>query len=359
MEFLRSLWRETPIFYRYTVSLFLKYLLLVVLITTLLVLFAAGLSYLNFAKSLSLRCGLEYTLTTAAVYTPLLLPLLELFAVALALYPLVKRKLNWVLFATGIPPREIVKPLAVGVLFPLILLLLHFQLLYPYAGYLQHLDYLRAKNKPLREGIVENFWYRKRNIYIHFDLIHLGEKKAYNGRLFEVDKDFHLKWVADIPVATFEVEGDEITVSVPTLRRYTPAGVKVMEHYRLEFPYEPKLLKVKNPSYFSTSELVQLVVFARGVGLNYYPYLWELVKRFLLVFATFVFPLLGGIYFFSSTDRKQFLKRMLMLFIAVVVFYIGLLMFQSLVVKVSLNPLYGLLLAVPYLLWLIVEIKRN
>ena len=359
MDFLRSLWRETPIFYRYTVILFLKYLLLVLLITTSLVLFAAILSYLNFAKSFSLHWSLEYALTTAAVYVPLLLPLLELFAVALALYPFVKKKLNWVLLASGIPPREIVKPLALGVLLPLLLLFIHFQVLYPYAGYLQHLDYLRAKNKPLKEGIVENFWYRKGNEFINFALIHLGEGKAYNGRLFEVDSGFRLRWIADIPVATFEVRGEKITVTVPSLKRYTPRGVKNIEHFHLEFPYEPKLLKVKNPSYFSTSQLVKLVLFARKVGINYYPYLWELVKRFLIVLMALVLPLLGALYFFSSTDRRQFIRRSVFLFLGAVMFYIALLLFQSLVVKVSVNPLYGLLLVVPYLLWLFIGIKRN
>ena len=359
MDFLRSLWRETPIFYRYIVILFLKYLLLVLLITTALVLFAAILSYLNFAKTLSPRWGLEYALTTAAVYTPLLLPLLELFAVALALYPFVKKKLNWVIFASGIPPREVLKPLAAALLLPLLLLLIHFQLLYPYAGYLQHLDYLRAKNKPLKEGIVENFWYRKGSAFIHFDLIHLGEGKAYNGRLFVVDNNFRLKWVADIPVATFGVSGNKITLEVSTLKRYTPRGVEELKNWHSVFPYEPKLLKVKNPSYFSTSELVRLVLFARNAGINYYPYLWELVKRFLLVSAAFLFPLLGGIYFFASTERRQFIHRSLVLFAGAVMFYVILLLFQSLVIKVSLNPLYGLLLVLPYLLWLFIAVKRN
>ena len=330
----------------------MRNLLLVFIVASLLALFVAALGFLNFAKKFSFGLFLEYSLSSATIYTPLFVPVLELVALALTLYPLMEKKLNWSVLSAGISPSEFAKPFLVASLLPALLLLVHFQILYPNAGYVQHIDYLKAKNKPLREGVVENFWFKnRRGEFLHFRLVHLGSAQAFDGRLFAVDKDFQLKWVSYIPRATFEVEGDKIKILAKDIKRYTPKGVEVIPDLRLEFPYEIKLLKVRNPAYFSTTELLSLVSFAKGVGINYYPYLWELVKRLLVVVITLTVPLIAVVYLFGSIKREEFLEKSALLTLSVVGFYAVLLLFQTLVFKVSLNPLYGLLLALPHTLW--------
>ena len=352
MGILKSFWEEIPIIYRRLTADFFKNLFAVFLAFFLLALFVSALGFLNFAKHFSFGLFLEYSLSSSAVYTPLFVPVLELIAVALTLYPLTERKLNWIVLAAGISSSEFAKPFLVASLLPALLLFLHFQILYPYAGYIQHIDYLRAKNKPLREGVIENFWYKNRKgEFLYFRLVHLGSEEAFDGRHFAVDKNYHLKWVSYIPRATFRVESDRIEVLAKDIKRYTPKRVEKIPALRLEFPYEIKLLRVRNPAYFSTTELLSLVSFARGVGINYYPYLWELVKRLLLVALSVSIPLLAVVYLFGSIKREEFIEKGVLLTLSVVAFYASLILFQTLVLKVSLNPLYGLLLALPHTFW--------
>ena len=355
-----SLFGGIPILYRYLGKEFLKNLLLVLLTSLLLAVFVSSMVFLNFAKELSPKLLLEYSTTSAAVYTPLLLPVLELVAVGLTLYPFIERRLNWIVFSAGIAPRNFLKPFAVLSLIPTLLLAFHFELIYPRAGYIQHLDYLKAKNKPLRKGIVEDFWYKSRKgEFLYFSLVHLSSEKAFDGRLFKVDRNYQLEWVTYIPRATFEVREGKIKVFARDVKRYTPEGVKTLSQLRLEFPYESKLLKVKNPAFFSTSELIRLVSFAREVGINYYPYLWELIKRLLVLVMALLVPVVGGVYTFASIKREEFVEKILQFFLSLLAFYVALLLFQTLVLKISLNPLYGLLLLVPHTLWGIALIGKK
>jgi lipopolysaccharide export LptBFGC system permease protein LptF len=117
----------------------------------------------------------------------------------------------------------------------------------------------------------------------------------------------------------------------------------------LELKFETKLLKVKNPQFFSLRELFNLLTLSKYAGLNYYPYLWELVKRLLLVLFSAMVPVVAFIRLFSSTDNEEFLSQIGFLSFAFVSFYVALIFFQNAVGKVSLNPLYGFLLLLPYL----------
>ena len=330
----------------------MKNLVLVLLTSLLLALFVSILLFFNFAKDQNLKLLLEYALTSSAVYTPLFIPLLELIALGLTLYTFVEKKLNWIVFSVGISPKIFVKPFLVSSLIPTLLLFFHFEVVYPKAGYLQHISYLRAKNKPIRSGIIKNFWYKdKSGKFLNFSLIHLESQRAFNGLYFAIDKNYHLRWISYIPEATFIVKENKIQVFARNINVFTQKTVKKLPVLKLEFDYENKLLKVRKPSFFSTTELIDLISFAKKTGINYYPYLWELIKRFLIIAMSVLVPTIAGVYAFASIKREEFIEKTSHVFLSLLAFYVALLLFQSLVLKTSLNPLYGLLLLVPHTLW--------
>ncbi|RTZ70499.1 MAG: hypothetical protein DSZ30_00710, partial [Aquificaceae bacterium] len=106
-------------------------------------------------------------------------------------------------------------------------------------------------------------------------------------------------------------------------------------------------------------ELIGLLFLAKDIGLNYYPYLWELVKRLLLVVFSVIVPLVSVIKLFSATRNEEFFSSVGFLSFIFVSFYVALLFFQNAVNKVSVNPFYGLFLIVPYLFLAFWTIKRN
>ncbi len=355
-----SLLKGIPILYRYLSWNFLKNLIIVLLTSLLLAIFVSVLLFFNFAKIQSFKLLLEYALTSSAVYTPLFIPILELIALGLSIYTFVEKKLNWIVFSVGISPKSFIKPFFVSSLIPTLLLFFHFEFIYPKAGYLQHITYLRAKNKPIQNGIIKNFWYKnKEGVFLNFSLIHLESQRAFNGLYFAVDKNYHLRWVSYIPEATFIVKDNKIQVFARNIDFFTQKSAKKLPVLKLEFDYENKLLKVRKPSFFSTTELMDLISFAKRTGINYYPYLWELIKRFLIIVMSVLVPTIAGVYTFASIKREEFVEKISQVFLSLLAFYIALLLFQSLVLKASVNPLYGLLLIVPHTLWGIALIGKR
>jgi len=341
-----------PIFYRLLSVEYFKNLLLVFSTAFLLSLFVSTLVFLNLAKEFSLSLLAEYAISSALAYTPIFTPLLAVLAVGFSLYPIVEKKLNWVIFTAGVSPKAVLKPFAVSSLFPLLFLFLYFEAVYPKAGYIQHLDYLRAKKKPIPHGVVKNFWFKTpEGEFLYFDLLLLDAKKAYNGRYFAVDKNFNLKWVVYIPSAELRFGDGDLIFTAKGVKKFSPRGVEVLKSLLLDFPFDVKLLKVRNPAYFSTHELVSLVELTRRVGINCYPYLWELIKRFLILLFTVLLPSVGAVYAFSAVKKEEFIGKMATLFGATLIFYVALLLFQTLVFKISVNPVYGLVIVLPYAVW--------
>ncbi|HIC09485.1 MAG TPA: LptF/LptG family permease [Aquificales bacterium] len=357
---IKSLVETFPILHRYLGLNFFKNFLIIFTFFSLLIFLISSLNFLNFVKSFSSKLMLEYALFSTIVYTPLFVPILELAAVAKTIYPFIERKLNWSIFAAGIPPTRFIFPFLVVSSFISLLLTLHFQFLYPKAEYIQHLDYLRAKNKPLNEGIAENFWFKNdKGYFLHFQLIDLKGKKAFDGLYFKVNKNFNLQKVAYIPKADFKIDGNMIEIEAKNVNIYTKKGVEEKSILKLKIPYERKLLRVKKPSYFSLTELKDLILFSKKVGINYYPYLWELIKRLIVLVLTILVPSIAGMYLFSSTRLETFFKRITLLLVSLIGFYVALLLFQTLVFKNSTNPLYGLILIIPFAAWLLAIIGKE
>jgi len=347
-------WKAIPILYRYFAINFLKDLLIIFIAFFLIVFLISSLDFLNFVKQFSLVLLLKYALTSTIVYTPLFIPVLEFVAIARTFYPVVEKKLNWGIFASGISPWNISKPFLGASALVAFLLVLNFQFLYPKAAYDRHIDYLQAKNNLVKQGIAQNFWYRfKDGRFLYFRLIHLDSKRAFRGFYFAVNKDFGLKWVSYIPIADFKLKKNVITITAKNVKRYTPKGVK-KEILSLTIPYKPKLLHIKKPSYFSISELYNLIIFVKNIGTNYYPYLWEFIKRIVIVILAIFIPPIAAVYLFASTNIETFFIRSSILLISLIISYVVLLLFQTLVVKNFLNPIYGLASMLPIALVLIV-----
>lgn len=332
-----------------------------VLITSILLgVILSTLLFFNIAKNTQPQVLLKYALSSVGAFLPIFFPLLEFTACALTLHLFFKTKLNLVVFTFGIPPRRLALPLFLTSLGIGLLLTAYFEFVYPFAGYVQKISYLEAKNKPIKDGVVENFWYKLgKDEFIYFRLINLKEGLAFGGKYFKVDKDYQLEWIIQIPRAKFSVKKEKIVVTTDKFSFFSEREEKISRKLRLELNLDTKLLKVKNPQFFSLSELLGLLFLARDIGLNYYPYLWELVKRFLLVVFSVIVPLVSAVKLFPSTRREEFFSSVGFLSFVFVSFYVALLFFQNGVNRVSVNPFYGLFFIIPYLFLTIWTIKRN
>ena len=357
---LRELLGEIPVFYRYLLKLFFQNLLLVLLTSTFLGGILSSLLFFNIAKDIHPYVLIKYVLSSVGAFIPFFFPLLEFTAVALTVYGIFKRKLNLVVFTFGIPPRRFFLPIFLTSLGLALSLMLYFEFVYPYAGYVQKIAYREAKNKAVNEGVAENFWYKlDGNRFLYFRLINLNENLAFDGKYFKVNGDYQLEWVIEIPRARFWVEGEKIVILADRFLFFSKRGKRPPSPLKLELKYETKLLKVKNPQFFSVGELLSLLTLSKYAGLNYYPYLWELVKRLLLVLFSAMVPVIAFIRLFSSTGSEEFLSHIGFLSFSFVSFYVALIFFQNAVGKVSLNPLYGFLLLIPYLFLFYKTLKED
>ncbi|RTZ58632.1 MAG: hypothetical protein DSZ31_05510 [Gammaproteobacteria bacterium] len=360
MGILKGFFEDIPIFYRYFIWHLGQNLFVVLITSVLLGAILSTLLFFNIAKNTQPQVLLKYALSSVGAFLPIFFPLFEFTACALTVHLFFRTKLNLIVFTFGIPPRRLVLPIFLTSLGIGLILTAYFEFIYPYAGYVQKVSYLEAKNKPLKEGVVENFWYKLgKDEFIYFRLINLKEGLAFGGKYFKVDKDYQLEWIIQIPRAKFSVKKDKIVVTADKFAFFSEREKKISRELHLELNLETKLLKVKNPQFFSLRELIGLLFLAKDIGLNYYPYLWELVKRLLLVVFSVIVPLVSVIKLFSATRNEEFFSSVGFLSFIFVSFYVALLFFQNAVNKVSVNPLYGLLLIVPYLFLAFWTIKRN
>jgi len=353
MESLGKFSEEIPFLYRYTVRLFFAQLLLVFTVISFLSLVLITVAFLNMAKVVNLKTLLVYNFGSLGVFAAFFFPIFVFLAIFLSLYKLIRSRLNLVIFAVGISPRLFFVPFFLVGLFLDFLLLFYFQTIYPFAGYVQHISYLESKKKSVNVGIVQNFWYKiGSDRFLNFKLVNLKEKKAYGGSYFKVSPDFKILWFSRIPVADFKVLGSKIVVEFKNAKLYTGLKVETVKHQRLELPYDEKLLKVKRPEYFSLSELLKLTLTAKYYGLNFYPYLWELEKRILIAIFTILISVLSFLSLIKSVKVEEFLKNSSKVFLSITAFYIFILLYQTFVDKVSVNPFYAFSVLFPYLYWL-------
>ena len=353
--------KEIPFLYRLSLSLFLKELVLVLAVLTAVSSALTAVGFLNFAKVISLGNLFLYILSSVAFFLPLFFPLFVFAAAALVARQLLKKRLNLTIFTVGISPSVFLLPFTLTGAALSLLLIVYFQTLYPIAGYYQHIAYLKSKNKPLHTGIVQNFWYRVgENSFLTFKLINLKEGKAYGGEFFKVSPSFRLEKIASLPQADFRVKGNLIEVFAKELLFYTARGkVEKEKALKLSLPYDEKLLVVKKPEYFTLTELIKLTFTARFYGINFYPYLWELEKRLLVAIFTTITAALAFSVLLRAVRLRDFNFLLFKLSLLFFLFYLFIGFYQNLVYKISLNPLYGWFVIVPYLIWLLKEWKGN
>jgi lipopolysaccharide export LptBFGC system permease protein LptF len=224
---------------------------------------------------------------------------------------------------------------------------------------LQHLTYLESKKKPVKKGIVQNFWYKRGNEFLFVKLINLDENRAYGGELFRVNGKFQLVSVMPFKQASFEVGNGKITLSVPKAVEYTPGGVKAVKNLRYSFNYDLELLRVREPKFFSIGDLIKLLLLSKSLGINPTPFMWELEKRILIaLFILWVF-LYGGINFFKAYSGKEVLREVVIASVLTLAFYTALFIYQSALTKLSLNPFWFLLIVPIYGFFIVRGLKEG
>lgn len=360
METFREFIRAVPLVYRFLLSEFFKVFTLTLLGFAILISLGSVVFFINLAKNFDWFALFEYILGNLAVYLSFFFPILVLSSIALTLYLFLSKKLNWLIFSMGISSKSFALPIATLALIFSLFLGGYFEFIYPLAGSLQHRAYLIAKNKPIQTGIVQEFWYKiDEKKFLYFSLINLNVKRAFGGKLIELNNDFQIEKILVIPRAVFKIKNDKILVKANNLKLYTFDRIRKVNTLHLKFPYNPKLLKVRKPDYFSLSELLNLIIYAKSFGLNFYPYLWEFIKRLLIVITTFVFFIAPFLKLFGSINLKEFGLKLFKYSAALLGFYIYIGLWQTLVNKSSINPLWSLLILIPYSFWLWKVVKEE
>jgi len=316
--------------------------------------------YLNQAKVVKVSILVPYILSTIVLSLAFLFPLGVGIAISWTTITLIKKKVNTTFFSLGISIKQLLPSVVIVSSFLTIVNLLYFEFAYPKAAYINRITYLESKNKPIHKGIVKNFWYRNRkNTFVYFQLVDLQEKKAFNGQIFKVDKNYNLIWVTNIPIANFLFRENRILIQAKDIIKYFPSKVKKLRKLSLEFKYNKKLLKVKEASFFSLLELYVLIKQARFLNINKAYYLWELEKRLLLTLLSFWIPIYTFLRLFKITDKKRMAEHLILIGSLTLFFILFIVFYQTLVNKISLNPLYGTLIIIPYLVLLIKEIRKT
>ena len=321
----------------------------------------AGITfYLNQAKIVKISILISYTISAIVLSLAFLLPLGVGVAIAWTILFLIRKKLNTTFFTLGISSKQLLIPFLTISLFITVLNFLYFEFAYPRAAYINRISYLESKNKPIQEGIVKNFWYRsKENLFIYFRLVDVHEKKAFDGNIFKADRNYNIIWFSKIPTATFLFKGNKILILTKNVVRYFPNRTDKLKKLSLEFKYNRKLLKVKEASFFSLLELYKLINQATSLNINKAYYLWELEKRLLLIFLSFWVPLYLFLSLFKLTDIKETTVPLFKTGGLTIFFILFTVFYQTLVNKLSLNPLYGILITIPYIGILIGKLREN
>jgi lipopolysaccharide export LptBFGC system permease protein LptF len=360
MEVLKEFLQTIPFIYRYLLRRFLEVFSIILLGFVVLISLTASVLFLNFSKKFQWNILFEYLIGVVGFIFPLIFPLLLFGAIILTLLLLIRQRINWLIFSMGISARNFAFPILLFSLFFPLILWLYCEFLYPKAAYKRYEAYLLSKNKVIKRGIVENFWYKKgENKFIYFSLINLKENKAFDGKIIKLNDKFQIKEIDVIPIADFFVKNRKIVVKADNSLAYTFKRVKTISHINEYLPYDPKLLKVKQPKYFSNTELIRIVLYAKRFGLNFYPFLWELIKRFLLLIFTFLVAFISFLRLFNSVNLGEFGWGVGKLFTGIAIFYILVSTFEGLVDKASVNPLWGLLIPIPYFVWAFVVYKKS
>ena len=357
---LGGVFEGVPILFRYILSLLIRYTLMVFSILTALVGLTTLIFFLNQAKVLNLKVLVDYTISSLGIFFGFLFPVLVFLVLYFTFLQLIKRKLTVVLYTLSVSPLSFLTFGSVLGLFFSIFHLIYLETIYPKAVYQNQISYWESKNKEIPKGVVKNFWFKNfDNSFIYFKLISLDEKKAVEGEIIKVDKNFNLQWFGHIPKAKFEVLGDSIKINAKNVDIFSFKGSRTVENFEVKFPYDKKLLKVKRAEYFTLFELFKLSFLSKRYGLNPIPYLWELEKRLLLVFLTFWITLFGILKFLKTIEVKKLYARAGILLLSLLLMYLFILLYQTLVDKISLNPLYGLFAVFPYLWRLVYRIKES
>jgi lipopolysaccharide export LptBFGC system permease protein LptF len=339
-----------PLLYRYLIKKFSVYFFLFLSGGSLVSFLFTLMLFYNSAKVKSFSLAAKYALNSVVAFFPVFFGLAAFLTMLYTAYRLIGGKIPVVVFSLGFSPRVLLIPFfSLGVILS-ILLLLFFQYVYPAASYGQFKAYLEGKKKSQTAGVARNVWFKRGKTFLNISLLNLGEKKAYGGTLFEVDKDFRLRKVESFPLARMVFENGHILLFPREVFLFTKGGEKKLSNVEVSFPYNPKLLSVKRPQFFSMTELLALLKDGGRLGINTNPYAWELIKRILLSFLVFWIFTLLPVKLLTIFDFKDFKRRLKPLSAVIVLFYAGIFIFQSVVFKTDLSPFWGIfLIALPLL----------
>ena len=361
MELFKEFLQSIPLLYRYILREFIKFFVITLLGLVIAASLTESILFFNTAKYFTWKLLFEELVGLSGIGIGFTFPAITFASLAFTLFFLLRRRINWLIFSMALSPKNFLGFILTLSATLSAFLLFYFEFVYPLAAYKKYEAYLIAKRKPFDTGIVQDFWYKiSGREFLNFALVNLQINRAFGGRLIKLNNDFQISSVTVIPNARFVVKNNEILVKAKNLKVFSFDKVRKLEFLRLRFPYNPKLLRVKKPEFFTLGELVNLILYAKEFGLNYYPYLWELIGRILLVLTTFVFGIVSFIKLLGSVNISSFVLRSIRLSLTLLLFYVYFFTWESLVNKVSLNPLWSLAIIVPlYGFWLYRTIKKG
>jgi len=342
-----------PLLFRYFFKISTLHFILVFISFVLLLSFATIVFYLNQAKVFNFSVAFEYVVSTVGISLEFIFPLIIAFSFYLTARFFLKRRFHIVLPSLGLSSKTFLPLIGLIAFINSFLTFIYFEFFYPQAAYINYTSYLKSKNKVPQIGFVKHFWYKNgENQFVYFQIVSLLDKKALGGKVFKLNNNFSFVWVDNVPKATISLSEKTLTIKASNVTRYRTNGVFKLKNYTLTVPYREKLLKVKMPKFFSLTELVGILNYAKRFGLNTTIYLWELEKRILLILFIFIVSIYSFLTFFgniSTASKKEDSNEIFKVVAFIFSFYLLIIFYQVLVNKISLNPLYGLAIIAPYL----------
>ena len=342
-----------PLLFRYFFRIASLHFVLVFIAFTLFLIFATIVFYLNQAKVFSFFIAFEYVISTLGISFQFIFPLIIALSFYLTARFFFKIRFHIVLASLGLSLKTFLPLIGLIAFVNSLLTFVYFEIFYPEAAYINYTSYLKSKNKLPQAGLIKHFFYKNnKNQFVYFQIVSLVDKKALGGKVFKLNNNFSFVWVDNVPKATISLSERTLTIKAGNVTRYQTDRVIELKNYTLTIPYQEKLLKVKMPKFFSLTELIGILNYAKRFGLNTTIYLWELEKRILLIIFIFTVSIYSFLTFFgniSTASKKEDSNEILKVVAFIFSFYLLIIFYQVLVNKISLNPLYGLAIIAPYL----------
>ncbi len=295
-------------------------------------------------KSLSLLVDYLYSLSLYAFFH--LLSLSFFISLVVFFRRVFAKKLDLITQSFGIPPIKFVLPV-LGLL--LISTALNIGMIFDvYPSIKKHLFQIEKEYKKKQEyetSIIENFWIamqeKETKRFINFKVVDIKNESVYDAFVVDVrDKEI----VKVITANKGQWQKDRVFLESATIedllegkRETTNVDLKIVEIDSIK-DFGEKI------DHLSVASLILLYITTKGIGLNEYLYLYEIVIRLTIALS----PLLSTLIALNFLVKHREFKAAFVSFLTLVFYLLLVVSVQKLMAeRLGVNPFYSVVFAVP------------